>query len=80
MLASTYGPQYYQEDEEEFEYKDDLISTFQLVIYELEQMYPDIKNTRWRKKTDFYSIFIYLSSRDASLPLSTDNAPKSEES
>lgn len=63
---------YYQEYEEEFEYKDDLISTFQLVIYELEQMYPDIKNTRWRKKTDFYSIFIYLSSREASLPLSIE--------
>lgn len=64
---------YYLEYEEEFEQRDDLISTFQRVIYELEQLYPDIKNTRWKKKTDFYSLFLYLASHENSLPLPTEN-------
>jgi len=63
---------YYQEYEEEFEARDDLISTFQTVIYELEQLYPDIKTTRWKKKTDFYSLFLYLASDEKLLPLSTE--------
>jgi len=63
---------YYQEYEEEFEARDDLISTFQTVIYELEQLYPDIKTTRWKKKTDFYSLFLYLSSHEKLLPLTSD--------
>ncbi|MGZ8191639.1 MAG: DUF262 domain-containing protein [Methylococcaceae bacterium] len=67
---------YYQEYEEEFEARDDLISTFQVVIYELEQLYPDIKTTRWKKKTDFYSLFLYLSSHEKLLPLSTDKRLK----
>ena len=64
--------QYYQEYEEEFEARDDLISTFQTVIYELEQLYPDIKTTRWKKKTDFYSLFFYFASHEKLLPLSTE--------
>lgn len=63
---------YYQEYEEEFEFQDDLINTFQTVIFELEQLYPDIKTARWRKKTDFYSLFLYLASHEKSLPLSTE--------
>jgi hypothetical protein len=64
--------QYYQEYEEEFEARDDLISTFQTIIYELEQLYPDIKTTRWKKKTDFYSLFFYFASHEKLLPLSTE--------
>ena len=67
---------YYQEYEEEFEARDDLISTFQKVIYDLEQLYPDIKTTRWKKKTDFYSLFLYFASHEKKLPLSTDKRAK----
>lgn len=63
---------YYHEYEEEFDQKDDLISIFRDVIYELEQLYPDIKTTRWRKKTDFYSLFLYLASHHKQLPLSSE--------
>jgi hypothetical protein len=63
---------YYQEYEEEFESRDDLISTFQHVIYEFEQLYPDIKTTRWKKKTDFYSLFYYFASNEKLLPLSSE--------
>lgn len=60
---------YYQEYEEEFEQKDELVSIFQKVIFELEQLYPDIKNTRWKKKSDFYSLFIFLVTKVDSFPI-----------
>ncbi len=63
---------YYQEYEEEFESKDELISKFQVVLFEIEHIFPDLKNTRWRKKTDFYSIFVYLAEKSAQLPLASD--------
>tara|TARA_Y100000296_G_scaffold85988_1_gene124253 strand:- start:3050 stop:4159 length:1110 start_codon:yes stop_codon:yes gene_type:complete len=61
---------FYQEYEEEFEQREDLISTFKKVIYELEQILPDIKSTRWKKKTDFYTLFLYFASQESKLPLS----------
>lgn len=63
---------YYQEYEVEFEQKDELTETFQKVIFELEQLLPDIKSTRWKKKTDFYSLFLYLASHVEILPLPTE--------
>lgn len=60
---------YYQDYEEEFDAKEELINTFQKVLYELEQLYPDIKNSRWRKKTDFYSLFTYLATKTECIPL-----------
>lgn len=63
---------YYQEYEEEFEQKDELVSIFRTVIYELEQIFPDIKTTRWKKKTDFYSLFLYLASHSSQLPLNAE--------
>lgn len=41
-------------------------------MFEIEQVLPDIKNTRWKKKTDFYSLFIYLSANKNKLPLPAD--------
>jgi len=64
---------YYQEYEVEFEQKDELIETFKAVIFELEQLLPDIKSTRWKKKTDFYSLFLYLASKEQLLPLPTES-------
>ncbi len=63
---------YYLEYETEFDSKDDLIEIFQKVLFEIEQVLPDIKNTRWKKKTDFYSLFIYLAANKSKLPLSAD--------
>lgn len=63
--------QYYADYEEEFEAREELLQRFQLVLFEIEQLYPDIKNTRWRKKTDFYSLFVFLASKSRSLPLDT---------
>lgn len=63
---------YYRDYEEEFEYKDELISKFQHVLFEIENIFPDLKNTRWRKKTDFYSLFVYLAEKAEFLPLSSN--------
>lgn len=63
---------YYLAYEEEFDAKDELLERFQRTIYELEQLLPDIKNTRWRKKSDFYSLFVLLASKQNFLPLSLE--------
>jgi len=63
---------YYLAYEEEFDARDELVANFQKVIFELEQLYPDIKNTRWRKKSDFYSLFVFLASKASALPLATE--------
>jgi hypothetical protein len=63
---------YYQEYEEEFESRDELLTIFQKVITEMENLFPDIKNTRWKKKTDFYSLFIYFSYNVQALPFSQE--------
>jgi hypothetical protein len=65
--------EHYLAYEEEFDERDELISKFQKTIFELEQLYPDLKNTRWRKKSDFYSLFILLASKHDSLPLPPEN-------
>lgn len=63
---------YYLAYEEDFDAKEELVSKFQKTIYELEQLLPDIKNTRWRKKSDFYSLFVLFASYEKLLPLSTE--------
>jgi hypothetical protein len=63
---------FYERYEEEFEERDSLLSTFQVVILELEKLLPDIKNTRWRKKSDFYTLFVLLADHAISLPLSAE--------
>lgn len=67
---------YYQDYEEEFDAREELVDIFQKVLYELEQLFPDIKNTRWRKKTDFYSLFTFFATKAGSIPL--DSQQKSE--
>jgi hypothetical protein len=63
---------YYSIYEEEFEARDEVIEKFQKTIFELEHLYPDLKNKRWRKKSDFYSLFVLLASKSELLPLSNE--------
>lgn len=67
---------YYLAYEEEFEARDELVAKFQKTIFELEHLYPDLKNKRWRKKSDFYSLFVFLASKSDLLPLSTESRTK----
>ena len=79
-IAHLHGPQnkkdkldyYYQLYEEEFEARDELVSTFRTVTGEIGQMLPDLAATRWRKKSDFYSLFLSLAQRVEQLPMPRD--------
>lgn len=39
------------------------------VLGEIDQILPDISKTRWRKKSDFYTLFAKLAKHAAQLPL-----------
>lgn len=47
-------------------------TVFDKVCYELIQILPDIKKTRWGKLIDFYSLFLVMADSESLLPLSRD--------
>lgn len=63
---------YYQQYETEFDDAEELKAVFQKVLGELEQALPNLSKTRWKKKSDFYTLFLYLSKRTNQLPLPAD--------
>ncbi|MBN1365887.1 MAG: DUF262 domain-containing protein [Syntrophaceae bacterium] len=52
---------YYETYEEDFPDKMKWYSYFQKILTVLKDMFADIKDTRWRSKSDFYTLFIALS-------------------
>lgn len=48
---------------------------FQSTMGEISQVLPDIPSTRWRKKSDFYSLFLAFAAHSSKLPL-TKNGRK----
>lgn len=60
---------YYELYEEEFPERNKLKETFELVLRELILILPNIGETRWAKKTDFYSLFVLFSKKRNLLPL-----------
>ena len=64
--------EWYQVYKSSFERKSDLYKTFNTVLSELIAVFPDIHATRWRKKSDFYSLFTVLAKRSGQLPLSRE--------
>jgi hypothetical protein len=75
-VAYLHGPQnkkdrldtYYQLYEEQFEDREDLEQTFRKVTSELIRILPKLSGTRWRKKSDFYTLFLEMASRRDSIP------------
>jgi len=63
---------YYQIYEEEFEEKEELIETFDTVLKEIKTILSELKKSRWRKKSDFYTLFTVFAEHKHSLPLSSD--------
>jgi hypothetical protein len=64
--------EFYQQYETNFEDSDKLRTIFIRVLGEIEQLLPDIGKTRWRKKSDFYTLFVKLASHADQLPLAAD--------
>ena len=64
--------EFYQQYETKFEEAAHLKGIFIKVLGELEQILPDLSKTRWRKKSDFYSLFLKFARHASALPLSAD--------
>ncbi len=64
--------EFYQQYETSFEDKEELRGIFVRVLGEIDQLLPDIAKTRWRKKSDFYTLFVKLAKHSAQLPLTGD--------
>jgi hypothetical protein len=60
---------YYELYEKEFPEQDRLIEIFDIVLRELVNILPDIGDTRWSKKTDFYTLFVLLAKHKTIFPL-----------
>ncbi|PJZ24886.1 hypothetical protein CH352_11855 [Leptospira hartskeerlii] len=60
---------YYSIYESEFEEKDSVKNLFNILLGEVRQVLPNISNTRWSKKTDFYTLFVYFSKNIKQFPL-----------
>jgi uncharacterized protein DUF262 len=79
-IAYLHGPQnkkdkldqYYLLHEERFEDRERLISHFRKVTGEIEGLMPRIATTRWKKKSDFYTLFLCLSEHIGEFPLPGD--------
>jgi hypothetical protein len=77
-IAVLHGPQnkksnldrWYRTYEEEFEERTEIEQTFDQVLGELESVLPDIKSTRWRRTSDFYTLFTTFANHVDDLPLS----------
>ena len=78
--AFLHGPQnkkekldhYYQLYEERFEDSDRLMNVFRTVTAEIRQLLPNLTATRWRKKSDFYTLFLAMTSKVVELPWPAD--------
>lgn len=63
---------YYEHYEEEFDNEKEIIDTFDTVNGELLKILPTIADTRWSKKTDYYTLFGLFARNKQSLPLSKE--------
>jgi hypothetical protein len=60
---------WYAAYEEEFPGRTDLEATFASVIGELRHVLPEMRRTRWRNKSDSYSVFLVFAEHADALPL-----------
>lgn len=80
MIAFMHGPQnkkdklddYYRMYEEEYEDRERVEAAFRKTADEISQLLPNLKATRWRKKSDFYTLFLEIASRADALPWPSD--------
>lgn len=70
---------YYQLYEEDFSDENYIRELYDMVLSELIKILPNISETRWSKKTDFYSLFLVFANHIKSLPLSKDSRVKARD-
>lgn len=71
--------QWYEVYESEFEQRKEVEDLFAEVIAELEGTLPRLRHTRWRKKSDFYTLFLVFAEHQDDLPLSRKGREKARE-
>jgi hypothetical protein len=64
--------EFYQQYETKFDESEHLKTIFVRVLGEIEQVLPGLSKTRWRKKSDFYSLFLKFAKHAAELPLAAE--------
>jgi Protein of unknown function DUF262 len=64
--------EFYQQYETKFDEAERLRNVFVQVLGEIAQVLPDISKTRWRKKSDFYTLFVTLAQYLGHLPLAAE--------
>lgn len=63
---------WYQSYEEEFPQKREVERAMMSALSEIVSILPDISSTRWRKKSDFYTLFLIMAEHSSALPLARD--------
>lgn len=63
---------WYSAYEEEFPGRADVESVVPTTLAEMLAILPDLSRTRWRKKSDFYSLFVFLARHSDLFPLSRE--------
>ncbi|TCU25265.1 uncharacterized protein DUF262 [Rhizobium laguerreae] len=83
-IAFLHGPQnkkdklsdYYLLYENNFEDRERLETAFRKTADEIDALLPTLKATRWRKKSDFYTLFLEVAARSNNLPWAKDERAK----
>lgn len=68
--------EFYQQYELKFEKEEHVRSVFLKTLGEIKMIIPRISESRWKKKSDFYTLFLCFAKREKSLPLSSDERSK----
>lgn len=79
-VVVLHGPQnkkasldrWYRTYEQEFEDRGLIEHTYERVLGELDKILPDIKGTRWRRSSDFYTLFTTFAAHEDALPLTAE--------
>jgi hypothetical protein len=64
--------EYYQVYETTFDNAAAVRTAFLTILNEIRSLLPGLRGTRWRKKSDFYSLFLCFSEFSESLPWSAE--------
>lgn len=80
VIAFLHGPQnkkanldrFYQAYEEEFPKEREARTAFRKALDEVFFVLPDIERSRWKKKSDFYSLFLAFAERYEQIPFASD--------
>lgn len=70
--------QYFIVYETRFEKQSYIKNAFRTILGELAQVLPELPNTRWRKKSDFYTLFLVFGNHLGNLPLSSNKRQRAQ--